>query len=55
MVTIRYKTSIQVFRIDNGGEFVNHDLKKVLGDHGIIHQTTCPYSPQQNGVAKRKK
>ena len=23
--------------------------------HGIVHQTIAPYSPQQNGVAKRKK
>jgi len=22
--------------------------------NGILHQTTCPYSPQQNEVAKRK-
>ena len=22
--------------------------------HGIVHQTTCPYTSQQNGVAKRK-
>ena len=23
--------------------------------HGIVHQTIAPYSPQQNGLAKRKK
>jgi hypothetical protein len=25
-----------------------------LNSHGIVHQTTCPYTSQQNGVAERK-
>jgi hypothetical protein len=54
MVATQYKTSIQVLRTDNGGEFVNHEMKQFLQCQGIIHQTTCPYSPQQNGVAERK-
>ena len=54
MVATQYKTPIQIFRTDNGGEFVNHELKQFLHTHGIIHQTTCPSSPQQNGVAERK-
>ncbi|CAL9006600.1 unnamed protein product, partial [Prunus brigantina] len=33
-----------------GGKFLNHNLHKFLQDHGIIHQRSCPYTPQQNGV-----
>lgn len=29
-------------------------LQQYLETHGIIHETTCPHSPQQNGVAERK-
>ena len=54
MVATQYKTSIQVLRTDNGGEFINHEMRQFLHGYGIIHQTTCPYTPQQNGVAERK-
>ncbi|XP_013632727.1 PREDICTED: uncharacterized protein LOC106338251 [Brassica oleracea var. oleracea] len=39
---------------DNGGEYIGHTLKDHLAQHGILHQTSCPYTPQQNGVAERK-
>ena len=29
-------------------------LQKYFHTHGIIHQTTCAYTPLQNGVAERK-
>jgi len=29
-------------------------LKQYLVDHRIAHQTTCPYTPQQNRFAERK-
>ena len=52
MVTTQYQSSIRILRTDNIGEFINHNLKNFVKMHGIIHQTTCPYSPQQNSVAE---
>ena len=44
---------IKVIRSDRGGEYEAH-FGDFCSQHGIIHQTTAPYSPQQNGVAERK-
>lgn len=44
----------KVFRSDNGRECTGHAFKQLLAKHGIIHQTSCPYTLQQNGMAKRK-
>ena len=40
-------------RSDRGGEY-DAPLNEFCTQHGIIHQTTAPYSPQQNGIAERK-
>ena len=34
---------------------VNEELKRWAAEKGIIIETTAPYSPSQNGVAKRFK
>ncbi|CAG9133521.1 unnamed protein product [Plutella xylostella] len=44
---------IKVLRSDNGREYVNTDMLTYLKDNGIVHQTTVPYNPQQNGVSER--
>ena len=31
-----------------------HFCLNFFDDHCIIHQSSCPHTPQQNGVAKRK-
>lgn len=31
-----------------------HTLQSFLLKHGIVHQKSCPYTPQQNGLAERK-
>ncbi|KAM7531655.1 hypothetical protein LguiB_035065 [Lonicera macranthoides] len=53
-ISTQYNATIQVLRSDNGGEYMSTELQAYFKLHGIIHQTTCPYTPQQNGVAERK-
>ncbi|KAL0641872.1 hypothetical protein Bca4012_102526 [Brassica carinata] len=53
-VTNHYNAKIKIFRSDNGGEYTGQAFKLHLSQHGILHQTSCPYTPQQNGVAERK-
>ncbi|KAK8923657.1 hypothetical protein KSP39_PZI019078 [Platanthera zijinensis] len=54
MVSTQFHTNIQILRSDNGREYIDSHFSHYLADHGILHQTTCPYSPAQNGVAERK-
>ncbi|WVZ21044.1 hypothetical protein V8G54_008366 [Vigna mungo] len=54
MIETQYNAKVQVLCSDNGGEYQSLDLKRYLEVHGIIHQTMCPNTPQQNGVAERK-
>jgi transposase InsO family protein len=42
-----------VSRINNGGEFCGKEFDQFCKQCGIAHQNTTPYTPQQNGVAKR--
>lgn len=45
--------SIKVLRSDNGTEYCNGKFKSFLKSAGIKHQTTVPYTPEQNSVAER--
>jgi transposase InsO family protein len=45
---------IKRVRSDRGGEYLSNDFGEYCVEHGIIHETTTPYSPQSNGVAERK-
>ncbi|GJX56459.1 ribonuclease H-like domain-containing protein [Tanacetum coccineum] len=47
-------TSKDGFRSDNGTEFVNQLFNVFCESNGIIHQTSCSYTPQQNGIVERK-
>lgn len=51
LVETQFSLKIKILRSDNGPEFT---LKNLYLDKGIIHQTSCVSTPQQNGVAERK-
>lgn len=42
-----FKINLKTIRSDNGSEFINQSLKEFFQQNGIIHQTSCPYTPQQ--------
>uniref|UniRef100_A0A2N9FMC6 Integrase catalytic domain-containing protein n=1 Tax=Fagus sylvatica TaxID=28930 RepID=A0A2N9FMC6_FAGSY len=47
-------TRIKVLRTDCGGEYTNSAFESFCSTRGILHQFSCPHTPQQNGVAERK-
>jgi transposase InsO family protein len=44
---------IKTLRTDNGKEYVNNNFNNYLKKFGILHQTTNPYTPEQNGLSER--
>jgi transposase InsO family protein len=48
------KCKVVTVRTDRGTEFANYDLSSFFARKGITHQTSAPYSPQQNGKVERQ-
>ncbi|CAG9132206.1 unnamed protein product [Plutella xylostella] len=44
---------IKKLRTDNGKEYINRNFDSYLKKSGILHQTTVPYTPEQNGLSER--
>lgn len=53
LVEKQLNRKIKVLRTDNGGEYVSNEFENYLQNEGIIHQTTNPYTPEQNGASER--
>jgi transposase InsO family protein len=53
-VETQLEKKIKRLRSDRGGEYFSNDINLFCAEHGIIHERMAPYSPQSNGVAKRK-
>ncbi|CAI7856809.1 unnamed protein product [Closterium sp. NIES-53] len=43
-----------MLRSDRGEEFLGKQFTDFVSDKGIVHDLTCPYTPQQNGMAERE-
>ncbi|KAF9663835.1 hypothetical protein SADUNF_Sadunf17G0093300 [Salix dunnii] len=50
----QFSTTVKIIQSDGGGEFVNIVLQSYFAAHGIIHQRSCPGTPEQNGLAERR-
>ncbi|CAI7899510.1 unnamed protein product [Closterium sp. NIES-53] len=46
--------TVKMLRSDRGGEFLGRAFTDLVEDKGILHNLTCPYTLQQNGMAERE-
>jgi len=53
-VKTQFDKVVRKVRSDNGTEFMNVVCATLFKERRIIHQRSCPYTPQQNRVAERK-
>jgi transposase InsO family protein len=54
MVKKEKGVSIKCLRSDGGGKYFLNEFSEYLKEHGIQRKYSCSYSPQQNGVVKKK-
>ena len=47
------KKKMKMMLLDNGDEFMSNQFGEFLKKKGIARQKSTPYTPEQNGVAKR--
>lgn len=53
-IQTQFNISIRVLRSDNAREYFSAPFTSFMSHHGILHQSSCAHTPQQNGVAERK-
>ena len=53
MLEIQTGNKLQTVRTDRGREYLNASTDAFFKAEGVTHQTTAPYTPQQNGSAER--
>ena len=49
----QFETKIKGFRTDNARDYDNHVINDFFKGEGIVHETSCVYTPQQNGISER--
>jgi len=55
MAQTQFSATVKILRSDNALEFSpSHTALEFFAANGILHQTSCVQTPQQNGVVERK-
>ena len=50
----QFGETIKIYISNNVKEYFFVVFSSFLSSQGILHQSTCPHTPQQNGIAERK-
>uniref|UniRef100_A0A2N9GSX8 Integrase catalytic domain-containing protein n=1 Tax=Fagus sylvatica TaxID=28930 RepID=A0A2N9GSX8_FAGSY len=53
-ISNQFNAKLLAFRTDNAREYLDSAFQQFLESRGIIHQTSCVRTPQQNVIAERK-
>ena len=53
-IQTQFNTSIRILQSDNAKEYLFASVSSFMSSHGILHQFSCAYTLQQNGVAERR-
>ena len=53
-VRTQFNTSIRILRSNNAKKYLFEPFYSFMSSHGILHQSSCAYTPQQNGVVEHK-
>ena len=53
-IQTQFNVSLPVLHSDNAREYFSTPFTSFMSQHGILHQSSCAHTPQQNGVVERK-
>lgn len=53
-VKTQFSLTIKGLRTYGGGEYMSNKFKDFFTTQGIMYQISCPHTPEQNGISKRK-
>ena len=53
-IRTQFNTSICILRSDSAKEYLSMSFSSFMSSHGILHQSSCAYTPQHNRVAEHK-
>ena len=53
-ICTQFNTYVRILRSDNAKEYFSTPFSSFMSSYGILHQSSCAYTPQHNGVAEHK-